>query len=62
MCTDGLVANSKRGGGQGLINEEVADIVSKSNGDPQELAETLVAAAQDAGSTDDITVTLLKLT
>ena len=64
MCaSDGLFANEERGGGGGLSNQEVADmLVREGKGtSPDQLAQKLASAAQAAGSTDDVTVVVLKL-
>ena len=63
VATDGLFANEERGGGGGLSNEAVGEFVrsraGKSSAD--DIAQGLVAAAQERGSTDDITVVLIRL-
>eukprot|EP00238_Polyblepharides_amylifera_P000819 CAMPEP_0196571488 /NCGR_PEP_ID=MMETSP1081-20130531/1655_1 /TAXON_ID=36882 /ORGANISM="Pyramimonas amylifera, Strain CCMP720" /LENGTH=341 /DNA_ID=CAMNT_0041888457 /DNA_START=125 /DNA_END=1150 /DNA_ORIENTATION=- len=62
VCSDGLNANMERGGGGGLENEEVAAMCEKAgNISASELAKNLTQAAQDAGSTDDITVVCVKI-
>lgn len=60
ITSDGLYANEERGGGSGIDNDDVAAIASKES-DPAALAQALVKAAQEAGSTDDITVVTIKL-
>ncbi len=63
-ASDGLFANSERGGGGGLSNEEVGGIVSRAGGagaGAEGVAAALAAAAQAAGSTDDVTVAVLAL-
>ena len=61
LCaTDGLFENEVRGGGGGLTNEKIADMLNATT-DPQTVAKELIAAAVKAGSTDDITIQLLKL-
>eukprot|EP00793_Prasinoderma_coloniale_P002883 PRCOL_00002365-RA len=60
VTSDGLFANEERGGGGGVDNDAVAALASKASS-PAELADALVAAAQQAGSTDDITVVCAKL-
>lgn len=63
LASDGLFANEERGGGGGLSNEEIAKFVSKQNKLPiSQTVESLIEKAQNAGSTDDITVVLLNLT
>jgi serine/threonine protein phosphatase PrpC len=62
VCSDGLVADLKRSGGQGLGNDEVAKICADNlDAHPESLATELCRAAQEAGSSDDVTVALLKL-
>lgn len=61
LASDGLFANEERGGGGGLENQEVVDICNKSDLPADKLATKLMTMAQEAGSTDDITVVLLKL-
>ena len=63
LATDGLFANDERGGGGGLSNEEIAAFVTEKapKFSPDEMAEQLCRTAQKAGSTDDITVVLLKI-
>lgn len=60
LASDGLFANSERGGGGGLSNQEVVELAQRA-ADPEEAAAKLAQAAQDAGSTDDITVVVLRL-
>ena len=64
VSSDGIFANEERGGGGGLPNEEVAVMVSKmskAGKSCEEMARAIVSAAVDAGTTDDVTVALLKL-
>lgn len=62
LASDGLFETVVRGGGSGLVNEDVAAyIAANSKKSPQELAEGLIEKALEAGSTDDITVILAKL-
>jgi len=63
LCaTDGLFENEVRGGGGGLTNEKIAEMLNNSaNAKPQAIAKELISAAVKAGSTDDITIQLLKL-
>ncbi len=63
VCSDGLFANEERGGGSGLENEELAGMLSKVGKDANldEAAFRLAEAAVERGSTDDVTVTLLRL-
>ncbi len=63
VCSDGLCGSPARGAGGGLSNREIAamacDVGAK--GSAGDVATALVAAAQDAGSTDDVTVVALRL-
>lgn len=60
--SDGLNSTEVRGGGGGLENSEVAKICQNiGNGSCQDLAEKLCIAAQEKGSTDDVTVICVKL-
>lgn len=62
VCSDGLLANEERGGGGGLSNEEVADTCLRMAGQSCDaIAAELGKKAAAAGSTDDITVLVLKL-
>ncbi len=63
MSSDGLFANDERGGGGGFENQEIADflLAAAPDADPAELAKELCGMAVSKGSTDDITVTLMKL-
>ena len=63
MSSDGLFANDQRGGGGGFENQEIADflLAAAPDADPAELAKELCGMAVSKGSTDDITVTLMKL-
>ena len=56
----GLLINVERGGGGGLTNEQ-ACAIAQACGDADEAARALVAAAVEAGSTDDVTVVVFKL-
>ena len=63
VCSDGLCGNIVRGAGGGLDNQEIVDLVLK-GGKAQtakSVAEKLSIAAQEAGSTDDVTVLALRL-
>jgi serine/threonine protein phosphatase PrpC len=44
-----------------LENQEVMDICNKSGASPEQLAQKLAFAAQEAGSTDDVTVLVIQL-
>jgi len=63
VCSDGLCGSPARGAGGGLSNKEIAimaqDVGKKGSAD--DVATALVAAARDAGSTDDVTVVALRL-
>lgn len=62
VSSDGLFANEERGGGGGLTNEEVIQLCVKlSSKSCNEIAQTLAAEAVEAGTTDDITVVVLRL-
>ena len=62
ISSDGLFANEERGGGGGLTNEEVIKLCEKlSKKSCNEIAQELAAAAVEAGTTDDVTVVVLKL-
>lgn len=62
MCSDGLFSNEERGGGGGLTNQQIVDVcVASSDKDPEAVAEQLCLAAQAAGSTDDVSVIIMKL-
>lgn len=63
MASDGLYANAERGGGGGLTNERVAELVSAAPAtEPLDtLAQRLAAEAVEQGSTDDVTVLLVRL-
>ena len=63
MSSDGLFANDARGGGGGFENQEIADFLLAAPADatPESLAKELCSMAVAKGSTDDITVTLMKL-
>jgi protein phosphatase 1K len=62
LASDGLFANQERGGGGGLSNQQVVDMCLKgSSTGAEQLAKRLSFAAQEAGSTDDVTVVLLQL-
>lgn len=61
IASDGLFANVERGGGGGLDNQQVVDMCRKSNAAPEQLVKKLAFAAQEAGSTDDVTVVVVQL-
>ncbi|CAG9463204.1 unnamed protein product [Pedinophyceae sp. YPF-701] len=62
VASDGLFNEVQRGGGGGLSNEDVTEILYEAGDAPADaIAETLCETAQEVGSTDDITVTLIKL-
>lgn len=63
VASDGLFENEVRGGGGGLENQAAVDmcLAAGDSKSAEELAENLAAAAVQAGSTDDVTVVVLKL-
>lgn len=63
VASDGLFENDVRGGGGGLENQQVVDMClkAKDSTSAQQLARELIEAAQAEGTTDDVTVALLKL-
>lgn len=63
VSSDGLYAEEERGGGGGLENQQVADILSSaaSDADVNTIADAMAKAAMQVGSTDDISVVLVKL-
>ena len=63
VASDGLFENDIRGGGGGLENQQVVDMClkAKDGTSAKELARDLIEAAQAEGTTDDVTVALLRL-
>jgi protein phosphatase 1L len=64
VSSDGLFANIERGGGGGLTNEQVistCDQMFAKGSNCFEIADALAEAAVEAGSTDDVTVMVLRL-
>ena len=63
LSSDGLFENPERGGGGGWTNQEIADFLTSQPADaePETLAKELIAQAVAKGSTDDVTVQLLRL-
>lgn len=63
VASDGLFENDVRGGGGGLENQEVVDYLLKSQkgDDVEKLSQELIDAAQEQGTTDDVTVVCIKL-
>jgi protein phosphatase 1K len=63
VCSDGLCGNVQRGAGGGLTNDQIAKLANEvgKKGTAEDVAEALAAKAQEAGSTDDVTVVALKL-
>jgi protein phosphatase len=53
LCSDGLTTM--------VPDEEIASVMEKAQGDIEQMAQDLVAAANDHGGEDNITVLLLKL-
>lgn len=63
LASDGLFANEERGGGGGLSNDEIATYIRRNAGKSsvEDIVDNLIREAQNAGSTDDITVVLIQL-
>jgi serine/threonine protein phosphatase PrpC len=62
VASDGLFAEEARGGGGGLDNATVAELCGAAAGTSCDaLAQTLSTTAQKVGSTDDVTVVVLRL-
>jgi protein phosphatase 1K len=63
LASDGLFAEEARGGGGGLDNDGVAELckAAGANADCTKLAETLAKTAVKVGSTDDVTVVVMRL-
>lgn len=63
LSSDGLFENPERGGGGGWTNQELADylLAAPADKDPETLAKELIQQAVAKGSTDDVTVQLLRL-
>ncbi|KAF6257407.1 phosphatase 2C-like domain-containing protein [Scenedesmus sp. NREL 46B-D3] len=63
LASDGLFAEEARGGGGGLDNDGVAELcrAAGANADCSKLAETLARTAVKVGSTDDVTVVVMRL-
>jgi len=63
LSSDGLFENPERGGGGGWTNQEIADylLAAPADKDPETLAKELIQQAVAKGSTDDVTVQLLRL-
>ena len=63
LSSDGLFETPERGGGGGWTNQEIADFLTSAPADaePETLAKELIAQAVAKGSTDDVTVQLLRL-
>ena len=63
IASDGLFENEVRGGGGGLDNQEVVDMClkCKDGTSAEQLARELVEAAQEVGTTDDVTVAVLRI-
>jgi len=62
LSSDGLFSNEERGGGGGLTNDEVIKMADKlSNKSCGEIAQSLAQSAASSGSTDDVTVVVLRL-
>ncbi|WIA23188.1 hypothetical protein OEZ86_010079 [Tetradesmus obliquus] len=63
LASDGLFAEEARGGGGGLDNEGVAELCKAAGKDADcaKIAETLAKTAVKVGSTDDVTVVVMRL-
>jgi serine/threonine protein phosphatase PrpC len=64
VASDGLANEEKRGGGGGLANEQVAALLlaeGAAGTSAKVLAQRLVDAAVEEGSTDDVSVAVLRL-
>lgn len=66
LSSDGLYANEERGGGGGLTNERVAELVATLPASPDAaalgaLAQRMATEAVEQGTTDDVTVMLVRL-
>ena len=63
VASDGLFENDVRGGGGGLENQQVVDYLMKSQkgASVEDLGQQLINAAQEQGTTDDVTVVCMKL-
>eukprot|EP00887_Chlorella_sp_A99_P008227 scaffold12.g8227.t1 len=62
ISSDGLFANEERGGGGGLSNAEAGALCDKLAGSGcSAIAKALAEAAVKAGTTDDVTVVVLRL-
>ncbi|KIZ03312.1 putative protein phosphatase 2C 45 [Monoraphidium neglectum] len=62
IASDGLFAEEARGGGGGLDNATVAELCGAAGASScSALAETMSKTAQKVGSTDDVTVVVLRL-
>jgi protein phosphatase 1K len=62
LASDGLFAEEIRGGGGGLDNDQVAEMcMANKNLSCDKLAQKLALEAQKVGSTDDVTVVVMRL-
>lgn len=63
LASDGLFAEESRGGGGGLDNEGVAELCNAAGPGTscEALAKMLATTAVKVGSTDDVTVLVMKL-
>lgn len=63
VSSDGLFANEERGGGGGLENKEVVALCQRLGPSKNcyEIAQALVDGAVEAGTTDDVTVAVIRL-
>lgn len=63
LASDGLFAEEARGGGGGMDEEGVAELCNSAGAGTscEALAKTLASTAVKVGSTDDVTVVVLRL-
>lgn len=63
ISSDGLYSNEERGGGGGIPNDDVAKMCMAAGADKdlKELAYEMAEAAQEAGSTDDVSIVVMRL-
>jgi len=63
VASDGLYAEEERGGGGGLDNQQLVDILKSAGNDAAcaTIADALAQAAVQMGSTDDVTLIVMRL-
>ncbi|GLC44015.1 hypothetical protein PLESTB_000220100 [Pleodorina starrii] len=63
VASDGLFAEEERGGGGGLDNQGLAEVLTEvpPGADLNKVAEALATAAVKVGSTDDVTLVVMRL-